>query len=87
MSRTSLIPRSSPSMSSRSCATGAEGGQERHLDSAALRGPDGGAVCARLREQVDLDALSAELLAAEEQTVRRPRRRCGCGRRKHLIRR
>ena len=38
---------------------------------------------ARLREQVDLATLSAELLAVVDQTMRRPGRRCGCGRNRH----
>jgi hypothetical protein len=35
---------------------------------------------ARLREEVDLDTLTGELLAVVEQTMRPTRRRCGCGR-------
>ncbi|HTE70073.1 MAG TPA: hypothetical protein VK942_15155 [Actinomycetes bacterium] len=35
---------------------------------------------ARLRDQVDLTTLTAELLAVVNQRCSRPRRRCGCGR-------
>ena len=34
---------------------------------------------ARLRDQVDLDALHGELLAVVDQTCSRPGPRCGCG--------
>jgi hypothetical protein len=34
----------------------------------------------RLRDQVDLDTLTGELLAVADRTCSRPRRRCGCGR-------
>jgi hypothetical protein len=40
------------------------------------------AFAARLREQVDLDALSAELLAVVDHTMHPPRCRCGYGRRR-----
>jgi hypothetical protein len=35
----------------------------------------------RLRDHVDLDTLSAELLTVVDHTVSRPRRPCGCARR------
>jgi hypothetical protein len=38
---------------------------------------------ARLRQQIDLDTLTAELLGVVEQTVQPPRYRCDCGQGAH----
>jgi hypothetical protein len=43
------------------------------------------AFSARLREEIDLDTLSAELLAVVNQRWNRPRRRCGCDRSKERL--